>query len=96
MTEWSAVVYMTPDAPYDAGTNTYIHKELKIEKDSEGTPEQIQKLNDDSRNYNKWYLVDSVGNKFNRCILFKGKSTVKNTNSIIVPAIKPKNKLGYG
>ena len=73
LTEWSAVIYMTPDAPYDAGTNTYIHKELKIEKDSEGTSEQIKKLNDDSRTYENWYMVDSIGNKFNRCILFKGK-----------------------
>ena len=30
-------------------------------------------MNDDSRNYEKWELMDSVGNKFNRCILFKGK-----------------------
>ena len=73
LTEWSAVVYMTPDAPFDAGTNTYSHKQLKIEKESEGTSEQIQKLNVDSRNYDNWYMVDSIGNKFNRCILFKGK-----------------------
>lgn len=73
LTEWSAVIYMTPDAPLDAGTSTYMHKELKIEKDSEGNDEEIKKLNDDSRNYDKWYMVDSVGNKFNRCILFKGK-----------------------
>ena len=73
LTEWSAVVYMTPDAPCDGGTNTYIHKQLKIEKESEGTPEQIKKLNEDSINYDNWCMVDSIGNKFNRCILFKGK-----------------------
>ena len=73
LTEWSAVIYMTPDAPCDGGTNTYIHKELKIEKNSEGTPEQIKKMDEDSRNYDNWYMVDSIGNKFNRCILFKGK-----------------------
>lgn len=73
LTEWSAVIYMTPHAPFDAGTNTYSHKQLKIEKESEGTSEQIQKMNVDSRNYDNWYMVDSIGNKFNRCILFKGK-----------------------
>ena len=30
-------------------------------------------MNDDSRNYDNWELMDSIGNKFNRCIIFKGK-----------------------
>ena len=72
-TEWSAVVYMSPDAPCNGGTNMYRHKILKIEYDAEGGEKEIKQMNDDSRNYEKWELMDSVGNKFNRCILFKGK-----------------------
>ena len=73
-TQWSAVVYMTPNAPCNGGTNLYKHKELQIEYDKDAKNDNdIKTLNDDSRNYDKWELVDSVGNKFNRCILFKGK-----------------------
>jgi len=76
-TEWSAVVYMTPDAPCNGGTNMYRHKILKIEYDEEGNEKEIKQLNDDSRNYDNWELMDSVGNKFNRCILFRGKRSHK-------------------
>ena len=72
-TEWSAVVYMSPDAPCNGGTNMYRHKILKIEYDAEGGEKEIKKMNDDSRNYDNWELMDSIGNKFNRCIIFKGK-----------------------
>ena len=72
-TEWSAVIYMSPDAPCNGGTNMYRHKLLKIEYDAEGGEKEIKQLNDDSRNYENWELMDSVGNKFNRCIIFKGK-----------------------
>ena len=72
-TEWSAVVYMTPDAPCNSGTNTYRHKILKIESNDEGGEKETTQMNDDSRNYDNWELMDSVGNKFNRCILFRGK-----------------------
>ena len=76
-TEWSAVVYMTPNAPCNGGTNIYRHKILKIESDVEGGESEIKQMNDESRNYDNWELMDSVGNKFNRCILFKGKRSHK-------------------
>ena len=78
-THWSAVIYMTPDAPCNGGTNLYKHKELQVEyaiNDDENSSENAL-LNKDARNYDKWDIVDSVGNKFNRCILFRGKRSHK-------------------
>ncbi|NBP00385.1 MAG: hypothetical protein EBU90_09720 [Proteobacteria bacterium] len=62
--KWGGVCYLTPDAPISAGTALYQHKETKlyrrIEKDYEGY------------DYTKWDLVDRIGNRYNRLILFRG------------------------
>ena len=56
-TEWSGVLYLTPNAPIDSGTILF----------KEGT-----KPDPDKDDYNS-LLTDTVGNVYNRLILFRGK-----------------------
>ena len=61
---WAGVCYLTPDAPYTAGTALYRHKETgehrRIKDDHEGY------------DYTKWEEFDVIGNKYNRLILYRG------------------------
>lgn len=72
-TEWSLVVYLTPDAPVDGGTKTYLHKSSKVTKSND--PEIVKKLDADSNNHDAWHVLDKVGNLFNRAILFRGHNS---------------------
>lgn len=69
-TDFSAVIYLTPDAPLTAGTTLYRHRRLGIERTS--TPEEEKTLNADGNDWSLWDPVDKVGNKFNRAIIFQG------------------------
>ena len=77
LTDYSAIIYLTPGGPPDGGTLVYRHKELKIERDSEGTPEQIKQMNTDSNDESKWDIVDTVGYKYNRLVIFTGRRSHK-------------------
>lgn len=77
LTDYSAIIYLTPDGPPDGGTLVYRHKELKIERDSEGTAEQVKQMNDDSGNENNWDVVDKIGYKYNRIVIFTGRRSHK-------------------
>lgn len=70
---WAGVVYLTPNAPFSAGTNFYKHKETG--KDFDGfprlTPEKI-KHERDKADITKWERTDSVANKYNRAIFYTG------------------------
>ena len=61
---WAGVCYLTPDAPFTAGTAFYRHKGsgdfYRTDKDYEGY------------DYTKWDLFDRIGNKYNRLILYRG------------------------
>jgi glycosyltransferase involved in cell wall biosynthesis len=71
LTDWSAVVFLTPNAPIDGGTKLFIHKETGISYRS--TDEMENVLNADSAREGAWHCVDRVGNLYNRCVLFRGK-----------------------
>lgn len=62
--KWAGVCYLTPDAPLSAGTAIYKHKATgqyqRSDKDHEG------------QDYTKWELVDRVGNKYNRLVMYRG------------------------
>lgn len=72
---WAGVLFLTPDAPVTAGTGLFRHKETglsrwnKFEHTEEETMNapHIQEGND----YTKWELVDRIGNKFNRLVLYR-------------------------
>ena len=70
-TSWAAVVYLTPDAPLSGGTGLYRHKSTGLREwvDDESTMDLIwSECND----YTKWDLVDTIGNVFNRMIIYRG------------------------
>jgi hypothetical protein len=79
---WSGLVYLTPDAPLDSGTRFYQHVETRLtEMPTEDDAKRLgvanadvlkALLDDDKRNYSAWKVVDQVGNRFNRLLLFRG------------------------
>ncbi len=73
MTDWGGVLYLTPNAPLDAGTAFFKHKATGLEEVSSSTPVEIKKqMDSDGSDMSKWEMVDYVGNKYNRLILFRG------------------------
>jgi hypothetical protein len=74
--KWAAVIYLTPDAPPVGGTSFLRHKETKIYHNSQidwstGVGEKVfnQKTFLDGSPYE---MVDTVGNIFNRLVIFDG------------------------
>ena len=68
---WAAAVYLNPNAPYEAGTAFYAHKNTGLR----GGEEEIgyafnNKTWVDSTPYTK---VDEVGNIYNRCVIWDAK-----------------------
>uniref|UniRef100_A0A6C0CM05 Uncharacterized protein n=1 Tax=viral metagenome TaxID=1070528 RepID=A0A6C0CM05_9ZZZZ len=73
-TDYSALIFLTPDAPLDAGTAIFRHKSTGLLEIREDTSEEDKKqLDADSNDIDKWELVDYVGNKYNRCVIFNGR-----------------------
>jgi tetratricopeptide (TPR) repeat protein len=74
-TDFSAVIYLTPNAPLNGGTCIWRHKDTKLERTT--TEDEEKRLNDDGNDESKWDLVDRIGNKYNRAIIFQGKISHK-------------------
>tara|TARA_R100000005_G_scaffold58479_1_gene29524 strand:+ start:250 stop:825 length:576 start_codon:yes stop_codon:yes gene_type:complete len=73
-TTWAGLVYLTPDAPLSSGTGLYKHKETgATEWDPNcGIEYNDYKPNRETQDYTKWELVDRIGNKYNRLVLYRG------------------------
>ena len=74
-TGWAGVLYLTPNAPLSSGTGLYKHKEtglygwdnnLYSEEETTNAPHM-----NEARDYTKWELVDRLGNKFNRLVMYR-------------------------
>ena len=63
--EYTAILYLTPNAPIEAGTGIYRHIESGIYRYFEDN------IIDDS-DLNSWEIITFVGNIFNRLLIFKG------------------------
>jgi hypothetical protein len=70
---WAGVLFLTPNAPISSGTafyrfmnGEYTEEDVKLL----GTKEQSDRF---SQDLTKWELVDTVGNVFNRLVLFNSK-----------------------
>ena len=74
-TKWAGVLYLTPDAPVSSGTGLYKHKETGLcgWDNSKYTEEEtsLAPHMSEARDYTKWDLVDRLGNKFNRLVLYR-------------------------
>ena len=70
---WAGVLFLTPNAPISAGTGFYKFSDgTTCEKDNILLNNKAE-TNKYSQDMTKWELVDSVGNIFNRLVLFNSK-----------------------
>jgi hypothetical protein len=69
---WAAMLYLTPNAPFECGTSFYAHKEKKIRHESD--PDSWTAFDGGFYDRTKFELVDTVGNVFNRLMIFDAKS----------------------
>tara|TARA_B100001250_G_scaffold403759_1_gene418745 strand:- start:440 stop:1075 length:636 start_codon:yes stop_codon:yes gene_type:complete len=68
---WAGVLYLTPDAPHSGGTGIFRHKETGVTTEQEAKLRGLdEKLGTQSQDYTAWEQIDTVGNVFNRLILF--------------------------
>jgi glycosyltransferase involved in cell wall biosynthesis len=70
LTDFSVVIYLTPNAPVNAGTVLYRHKKTGLERAQNKEEEDALRL--DANDESLWEVIDRVGNKFNRAIIFQG------------------------
>lgn len=70
--QWAAVVYLTPDAPYETGTSLLAHKKTGIRHtDVPGCADVI--FSKGFLDPTPWDHIDVVGNVFNRLVIWDGK-----------------------
>ena len=69
-TDWAAVLFLTPNAPIDAGLTLYRHARTGL-LGSDGRRDALVALSD-ARTPGAWDVAATVGNVFNRLVLFRG------------------------
>lgn len=62
-TTWAGLIYLTPNAPLSGGTGIFRHKRT-------GATRANQLESYESQDMTKWELVDVVGNRYNRLVLY--------------------------
>ena len=67
---WGGVLYLTPDAPVNSGTAFY---RIKNGGEMYENPLKRDYVDRYGQDLTKWEMVDSVGNVFNRLVLFNSK-----------------------
>ena len=70
---WGGVLYLTPNAPVNSGTGIFRFKDGTRTVDEAEARGNKKIIDENSQDYNKWELVDKVGNVFNRLVLFNSK-----------------------
>ncbi len=75
------LIYLTPNAPYDAGTSLWQHRETGLVAKPTKTDalklgisvkELEARLEGDCWKRKRWLEIDRVGNKYNRAVMFPG------------------------
>jgi len=69
-TNWAAVVYLTPNAPLEAGTAIYQHKQKKISLFDRNNKDTDLSAEPDLSN---WDEIVRISNVFNRLIMYRGE-----------------------
>lgn len=69
---WAAMIYLTPNAPPSTGTSFYAHKNTSI-RHIEDHPEADSCFSGGFYDSTKFELVDTVGNVFNRLVIFDAR-----------------------
>ena len=79
-TGWAGVCYLSPNAPHTGGTGLFRHKETGVYREPRDVngerasfnEEPLSLMENDYQDYTKWELVDTVGNVYNRLVLYRG------------------------
>jgi hypothetical protein len=72
MQKWAAMVYLTPNAPYDSGTRLHIHKETGL---FNGTQQEIgQAFAGGFYDSTKFDTLAMAGNVFNRLVIMDARN----------------------
>ena len=69
--KWAAMIYLTPDAPVECGTTLYRHKKTGQDRVERKSDWDVFKGN--FYDPTPFEIVDVIGNKYNRMILFEAK-----------------------
>jgi len=70
LSEYSCVVYLTPNAPPRTGTSLFRHKETGLIRGADMNTGL--EINPEGTEYENWELIDDIGNVYNRAIIFRG------------------------
>jgi hypothetical protein len=69
--KWAGLIYLTPNAPYQAGTRLLGHKKSRVRFNKE--PRIMECFNQESfLDGTPFETVDHVGNVFNRLVIYRG------------------------
>jgi hypothetical protein len=69
--KWAGLIYLTPDAPYQAGTRLLAHKKTRVRFNKE--PRIMECFNQHTfLDGTPFETVDHVGNVFNRLVIYRG------------------------
>lgn len=75
-TDYSAIVFLNPEPEISTGgTVLYRHKETGLLRSHNDDEEKI--LGNSSNNLDDWETTDTIGNLYNRCIIFQGRHNHK-------------------
>lgn len=69
---WAGVLYLTPDAPPDGGTGLYRHRRTGLDMHPHDNPSLADEISDDGSDYTKWERIETIANKYNRLVLYRG------------------------
>jgi hypothetical protein len=67
---WAGVLYLTPEAPLSSGTGFYRFKDGAMNQNHGIILNNQEEVDKCTQDMTKWELVDTIGNVFNRLILF--------------------------
>jgi len=70
LTRYGAVAFLSPNPPVNSGTILYRHRATGLLRAR--TKEEEDLLNLDANDESKWEVIDRIGNKYNRLVLFDG------------------------
>lgn len=76
-TDYSAIVFLTPNAPLRTGTSLYRHVATGVTYE---TPELKPILNRDSSDEHAWVKTDEATNVYNRLVIFDGRRSHMSTS----------------
>lgn len=66
-TSYIGLCYLNPDPPLNSGTTFYKHKQTT---DFSEKSDNIETYIKDKNDFTKWEVVDTIGNRFNRTVIY--------------------------